>query len=378
MPMIASILAIGSELTTGQIINKNGPWISQRLQAFGVQVSMHLTIPDDRELILQSLKYLSSNSDLIFVTGGLGPTSDDFTRDLIAAWTDTEMIFDEASWHQIQERLTSRGFTVQDIQKQQCYFPKDAKILINTQGTANGFFLEMLQDSKIKKVFVLPGPPKEIATLWQDHIASWLDKNTKNIEKLMTRSWDTMGVGESDVALIVEDILQHASLSIKITAGYRVHLPYVEVKLTFLESESKNLQNLLAKIDLALKKITVVKDFKDLAEVVVSLTKEVDFTFYDYISNGYLHSRFGNHLKNIPNWSWKQSSANVSVDLFTDEENFLALIPFEDEKCLILYEINGQRHQTIIEAPMKSSLMKERRRQYQAEMALAYFCKSYH
>ena len=135
--MIASILSIGTELTTGQILNKNSTWLSQKLQPFGIKVAMHLTIPDDRPLILQSLNYLSSNSELIFITGGLGPTSDDFTRDLISEWSQKKMIFDQVSWLQIQERLSSRGFVVRDIQKQQCYFPDGAKILINSAGVSS-------------------------------------------------------------------------------------------------------------------------------------------------------------------------------------------------------------------------------------------------
>ena len=121
--MKASILALGTELTTGQIANKNAAWISEKLKSFGVVVSMHLTVPDDRKLILESLHYIEQHADLIFVTGGLGPTSDDFTRDIITEWAEKKMVFDAQSWEQILERFKNRGFTARDIQKQQCYFP---------------------------------------------------------------------------------------------------------------------------------------------------------------------------------------------------------------------------------------------------------------
>ena len=91
--MKASLLAVGTELTTGQIVNKNGSVIAQRLGNFGIDVIHHLVVPDDRAEILKALDFCQS-SDLIFVTGGLGPTSDDFTRELISKWVKQELIFD--------------------------------------------------------------------------------------------------------------------------------------------------------------------------------------------------------------------------------------------------------------------------------------------
>ena len=82
--MIASVLGVGTELVDGQIVNKNAAWISEKLRALGLTTKLHLVIPDDRKLIFESLDYCGQYSDLIFVTGGLGPTSDDFTREVIS------------------------------------------------------------------------------------------------------------------------------------------------------------------------------------------------------------------------------------------------------------------------------------------------------
>ena len=153
--MKASILAIGTELTTGQIINKNAATISEKLKAAGVVITTHLTVPDDRPLILEALKFLEPKSDLLFITGGLGPTSDDFTRDVISEWCGSKMKFDETSWAHIQERLSTRGFNVREMQKQQCYFPENSKILFNAEGTAHGFKL----NQKISKFMFYPARP---------------------------------------------------------------------------------------------------------------------------------------------------------------------------------------------------------------------------
>lgn len=371
--MKASILAVGTEITTGQILNKNASWISAQLKVAGIQVSMHITVPDDRQLILDALALAEKQSDLIFVTGGLGPTSDDFTRELISAWTDKKLVFHEPSWQHINERLKSRGFVVRDIQKQQCYFPEGALILKNIEGTANGFYLETSKASKVKKVFVLPGPPREIESIWKDHVSAWLSENTKGLDKLITKAWDTMGVGESDVAAKVENALTGRPESKTFDVGYRVHLPYVEVKLSYLETEASLWKPYVDKVDSLLEEITIAKDFKDLAATISNAVKDVDFIFYDYVTTGYLQNRLSPFLKNHPNYSWKQSTEKPLIDFFENEENFLAILPLEDDKSLLLFENAGHRKQFIIEAPMKSPLMAERRKQYTAEMALAYF-----
>lgn len=371
--MKASILAVGTELTIGQIVNKNASWISAQLKIAGVQVGLHVVVPDDRQLILQALEFAEQQSDLIFVTGGLGPTSDDFTRDLISAWTNKKLVFHEPSWQHLSTRLTLRGFAVREIQKQQCYFPEGATVLKNAEGTANGFYLETNKTSGVKKVFALPGPPREIESIWKDHLMPWLSENTKGIDKLITKAWDTMGVGESDVAVKVEEALAGRPASTTFDIGYRVHLPYVEVKLSYLEKETDLWKPYVDKVDALLEEITITKDFKDLAATISQAIKEVDFTFYDYVTGGYLQNRLASFLKTHANYSWKQSTEKPLIELFENEENFLALLPYEEEKSLLIFEKAGRRKQYIIEAPMKSSFMAERRKQYMAEMALAYF-----
>ncbi len=369
--MKASILAIGTELTSGQIINKNASTISHKLKALGVQTSAHLTVPDDRSAIVDALNFLAGKSELLFVTGGLGPTSDDFTREVISEWTKQPLHFDETSWKQIQDRLTSRGFVVKDMQKQQCYYPQGAEVLYNSEGTANGFYL--LHSST--EIFVLPGPPREIEAVWRDHIQSKLINKTKNIVKVVTRSWDTIGFGESDIAFQVEETLKHRPRNSFFEIGYRVHLPYVEVKLSYQSSDEETWGFWVAKIEQLLSPMTVSRDFTDVAEQVLKKLKDYDFTFYDYVSNGFMHARLSPFLKNVPSWSFKQSDSVLSVDLFENEDNFSALLPFEDDKVIFIYSVDGKRTQITIEAPMKAKLMGERRKQYFTEIALAELAK---
>jgi nicotinamide-nucleotide amidase len=377
VPMKASILAIGTELTTGQIINKNASDISEKLKKFGIEVTMHLTVPDDRRLIQESLHHISQHSDLLFITGGLGPTTDDFTREVVAAWAGLELCFDEGSWQHIHERLSARGFQVRAMQRQQCYFPKGSRILENTEGTAHAFQFEYHSKNMSKEVFVLPGPPREIESVWKDHISKWLQQNTQSLNRLVTKAWDTLGVGESDVAFKVEQALKERPTSTAIDIGYRVHLPYVEVKLTYLQDSESLCNPWVQAVDKALNEITVTRDFEDVVQKIISKIAEIDFTFYDFLSEGYLHHRLSAALKKLKNWSFKQSTkTDISADFFESEDHFIALLPYENDRALVLFSSNNQIQQKILEAPMKSGLMSERRRQYFSEMALIEFSKT--
>ncbi len=379
-PMKATILGIGTELTTGQITNKNGSWISKQLIDYGVITAAHLVVPDDKKLIINALDYCSQNSQVIFVTGGLGPTSDDFTRELISTWTEKKLIFDETSWQHVQDRLTSRGFTVKDIQRQQCYFPETAKILKNNFGTANGFYMKHVKNSFITHLFILPGPPREIESIWKDHISDWLKENTRNIDKIITKSFDTLGVGESDVAMLVENALKGKTETLPMDIGYRVHLPYVEVKLSYPESTSYTSDMFIKNVEHALKDITVLKNFEDITELFSGLTAKTDFAIYDFVSGGFLHHRLSSTLKKHKNWMWKENIESMDSDFFTDEKNFLTLLPVNEFECALMFEFRGLRKSIKIEitqASLKSELMNERRKQYFAEMAMLEFVKGF-
>lgn len=253
-----SILAVGTELTTGQILNRNAQWLSRELDLMGFAVAAQLVVPDDRELILQSLEYLAGVSDCIIVTGGLGPTGDDFTREVVASWAQAPLIFDEPSWQKISEQLTQRQVPVRDSHRQECLFPSGAKILQNTVGTANGFSLNI----GAKKLFVLPGPPNEIESLWRADIAPEIAKQIKPEDQFLTLSWDTMGLAESEVA----DLLQSKLGNQEEQLAYRVHRPYVEVKLRYQSKDQKQSAILGQQIDQLLRPYTISRHGEDLAQ----------------------------------------------------------------------------------------------------------------
>lgn len=239
----------------GQILNRNAQWISQKVYELGVATSCHLCVPDDRALILDALHFCADHSDILFITGGLGPTSDDFTREVIANWCQRPLQFDPDSWHRIEKIFNERGVPLREFQKQQCYFPQNAQILTNHAGTAHGFALDHRHQSKNLRIFVLPGPPREIETIWQDHIFQELTEKTKNLDSVLTVSWDTQGLGESEVAFRFEAAIRGCPF----TVAYRVHKPFVEVKLTYFRSQSEIAKEWINKAEQALADITVAR-----------------------------------------------------------------------------------------------------------------------
>ncbi len=370
--MKISVLAVGTELTTGQIVNKNSSWISKKLKDLGVLTSLHLTVPDDRSLVLESLQICANHSDIIFVTGGLGPTSDDFTRHVVAEWTGRKLDWDETAWQHVVERLSSRNYPVRDFQKQQCFFPSGSTILQNDQGTAHGFLLE----HKEKIVIVLPGPPLEIEAIWQKNIASWLDPRTADIDRHMTLSWDTLGYGESEIAKWTEETLMGSGLEI----GYRVHLPYVEVKVSFLKSQEKDISIWLEKLENKIGPMTVLRNGEEAPQKLCEILKNFsEIKIYDQIGGSFLISRleaplrplmqknlilFQNYLSthNI-----ETSAASNSLILYTRKQ--------EENRVQVGYSYRGQLRETIFESPVTSSSMSERRRQYFVEMALLFWAQ---
>lgn len=222
------ILAIGTEVTSGQIINRNAAWIAQRLEELGIPSLTHIAVPDDHSLIQNALNSAAKlleqhSSSLLFVTGGLGPTTDDFTRDAISNWLGQPLEFHEDSWTQIQKLFEARGLPVSPNNRQQCFYPKGAHVLPNSAGTANGF--EMAIPGL--RIWVLPGPPKEIEAIWKDHIENSLIGLVPPEDHLELHTWQCLGQGESWLAEKVEAALEGSQLA----HGYRVHMPYVEIKI---------------------------------------------------------------------------------------------------------------------------------------------------
>lgn len=220
-PKIA-ILATGDELINGDIINTNGQFIAQTLFDHHMQPGLQLTASDDLDDITQSITYLLEHHQGLITIGGLGPTSDDLTCSALSNAIDQPLVFDELSWQHIQTRLKSLNVTIPESNKKQCYFPKGARILENTRGTANACYI----NHHGKPIFMLPGPPHECRPLLAQHVLPIFHKHGF-IQDFETAHWLLIGLSEAHIAEQLDGIARDYPVHV----GYRAAMPYIEVKL---------------------------------------------------------------------------------------------------------------------------------------------------
>lgn len=287
MSLRVSTLAVGTEVTDGQIVDRNSAMLSQLSVDLGFSVVEHRAVPDDRAMITLALKELGAKSDILFVTGGLGPTSDDFTRELIAEFIGSTLEFREESWQHVLDTLASRGVAARDAQKQQCYFPPQAIVYKNPAGTANAFGVVKGQ----LKVFALPGPPIEIMAVWNSSLKSELENLVPENEREALNIWRCLGKGESDIAELAEPIVKAAGLRV----GYRAHAPYVEVKVWSRATDSSQIiKETFKKLDSVLGPFIVNRNKEDLARDFLSAAVSASFKdlkVSDFATAGLLSER---------------------------------------------------------------------------------------
>ncbi len=246
-----AILAVGTEITTGQILNSNTQWLSQELFKEGFAITHHMAVPDDHELIYNALKFLTftCSCNLIFVTGGLGPTTDDFTREVVAKFVKQPLNWSEDNWARVVAKLNFKSVQIRDMHKNQSYFPKDAIILENQVGTADGFSINF-QGLNLIQVYVLPGPPKELQNIYTNEILPKIKNLVPENLKWTQIIYTTTGLPESEVAASVNSVLSKEDSQL---IAYRVHKPMVDVKLIFQKKDQQKFDLIAQKIHKALK-----------------------------------------------------------------------------------------------------------------------------
>src|SRR5262245_33950278 len=141
--MKAEIISIGSEITSGQSLDTNSQWLSLRLAEMGIPVAFHTTVADDFDDNVAVFRTAINRANLVIATGGLGPTLDDLTRDVLAKIAGVEMLFHEDSWRQIQDLFARRNRTVPERNRVQAMYPAGAEVIPNAAGTAPGLFMRI-------------------------------------------------------------------------------------------------------------------------------------------------------------------------------------------------------------------------------------------
>ena len=240
--MNAEVVAIGSELLLGQIVDTNSAWMAQRLAGLGVNLYYKTTVGDNPGRMREVLSQALDRSDLVITTGGIGPTQDDLTREIVAEVTGRELVRDQALLQQIRDRFQRRGLIITSNNEKQADIPAGAIPVENPNGTAPSFIVEDPRGS----VICLPGVPFEMKWLFDNEVVPYL-RGKYGLSAIITyRVLKVSDLGESSV----DDRIGHLmSSSTNPTVGVLAHPGQVDVRIAAMASDSHEADKLIGPVE---------------------------------------------------------------------------------------------------------------------------------
>lgn len=200
--MQAELISTGTEILLGYIVNTDAQYLSQQLARLGIEVTLHTAVGDDREMMRRVLQDALQRSDLVFTTGGLGPTSDDITKDVVAEILGLPMVLDEASLAEMKAHFAAQGKPFPEVLVRQAYFPAGARVLPNPVGTAPGAIVE----TRGKAIVILPGPPRELQAMFEGSVLPYLKGLPGRGPVLYTRVYKLTSIPEYNVHETLRDL----------------------------------------------------------------------------------------------------------------------------------------------------------------------------
>ncbi|WP_045515132.1 competence/damage-inducible protein A [Neobacillus niacini] len=205
--MNAEIIAVGSELLLGQIVNSNARFISQQLAGLGVNVFFHTVVGDNPDRLRSAIEIAEKRSNLIIFTGGLGPTKDDLTKETIARHLGKKLVMDQEALESIELFFKQAQRIMTENNRKQALVLEGSTILPNHHGMAPGMMVE--NDNCI--YMLLPGPPKEMEPMFLQFGTAALSKQVKTDEKIVSRVLRFFGIGEAALETEIDELIEHQS-----------------------------------------------------------------------------------------------------------------------------------------------------------------------
>jgi nicotinamide-nucleotide amidase len=285
------VINTGTELLLGDVLNSHLGFIAREIFPFGLRISRQITVPDG-PAIRDALAESCADSDIVFVTGGLGPTTDDITREVTAELLGLALRHDPVVMSAITTRAASRGFRLTDRVARQADVPEGAVVLPNNNGSAPGLYIAAIGDRQKSRphLFLLPGPPRELHPMFKNSVLPILRKIISRESVVQRRTYSIAGMGES----LVEEAIGERLLEIPgIELGYCARPGEVDVRIM---GDEAVLDRADAIITARLGAAVFSRDGGSLEETVVKLLTERKQTLAvaESCTGGYLAHRITN------------------------------------------------------------------------------------
>lgn len=271
--MKAEIIAVGTELLLGQVVNTNATFISEELASLGINVYYHSVVGDNPQRLETLLELADQRSDLIVLCGGLGPTDDDLTKQVTAAHVGQELVQDEWGYQNLMTFFEKRQRPMTENNLLQTLVFKEGLALKNTAGLAIGIFYTSDQG---KHYLLLPGPPSELRPMFYHEVVPLLQKNFQKEDYLISRVLRFYGIGESQLVTDLADLIEKQTNP---TIAPYAKPNEVTLRLTVKTADKKQGEEQLDKLEEKIQQL--VGDYfygygeeNSLANVVIELLKE--------------------------------------------------------------------------------------------------------
>ena len=247
MDIQAELISIGNELLSGRTLNTHGQDLGASLSAIGLQLVRDTTIPDDIPIIQSAVTEALERTDLVFISGGLGPTVDDITRDALGGLLGRKIVLHQPTVDYLHSWYAKRNRTMTAAGERQALVLENAMVLPNSVGAAPGQRIE-LPEGKI--LFVMPGPPTEFNAILNEELIPWLKVHYAGVRPKLVRIIQTKGIGESDIVTLLE---KAGFRPADIDLGFYPGRGRVEIRLTALpdyeleiEASAESLRSMLS------------------------------------------------------------------------------------------------------------------------------------
>ncbi len=268
--MKAEIILTGTELLLGEIVDTNSMVIARLLRDIGLDLHYKTTVGDNEARIAEVLRHALSRVDVVIVSGGLGPTVDDVTRQAAAAAADRKLIYSPALEQQIAARFAKFGRKMGENNKRQAWIPEDALPVENPVGTAPCFIVETEQGS----IICLPGVPRELEHQMKQAIIPWLKEKMGPPQRIKAKILRTCGIGESNIDRKIDNLMRLNNP----TVGLAAHLGQVDVRITAKAPTLAEADALIAPVETEVRQrlgdVIFGVDDDELADMVGRLLKE--------------------------------------------------------------------------------------------------------